>query len=76
MHNSLVVFTFSFLDGKSPFWANIVQKLKLLVKLKFGTWTNSNMQNSMAIFVFSIFDRKCSLWANLVQKFKIAQTKI
>ena len=24
--------------------------------LKFGTWTNSNLQNSMAIFNFSAFD--------------------
>ena len=40
-------------------------------KLKFGTYTNSNMQNSMVIFTFSVFDRKYSFWANLVQKVKI-----
>ena len=40
-------------------------------KLKFGTYTNSNMQNSMALFAFSVLDLKHSFWANLVQKFKI-----
>ena len=27
-------------------------------KLKFATYTNSNMQNSMVMFTFSVFDRK------------------
>ena len=27
-------------------------------KLKFGTFTNSNMQNSMALLILSILDRK------------------
>ena len=40
-------------------------------KLKFGTYTNSNMQNSMAMFIFFVFDRKYLFWANLVQKVKI-----
>ena len=37
-------------------------------RLKFGTWTNSNMQNSVVIFTFSIFDQKYHFRANLVQK--------
>ena len=39
--------------------------------LKFGTWTNSNMQNSGAMFNFSAFDWNYSFWANLVQIIKI-----
>ena len=40
-------------------------------KLKFGMYSNSNMENSMVIFNFSIFDWKYPFWVNLVQKFKI-----
>ena len=39
--------------------------------LKFGTWTNSNMQNSMAIFKFSAFYWNYHFWASLVQLIKI-----
>ena len=39
-------------------------------KLKFGTYTNSNMHNSVVIFTFSVFDWKYPFWANLVQKVK------
>ena len=31
MQNSMVVFTFSVLDGKHHFWANLVQKMKMSV---------------------------------------------
>ena len=41
--------------------------------LKFGTWTNSNMQNSMAMFNFSAFDWNYPSWANLVQIIIIAR---
>ena len=40
-------------------------------RLKFGTYTNSNMHNSMAVFTFLVFDQKCRFWANLMQKVKI-----
>ena len=40
--------------------------------LKFGTWTNSNMQNSMAMFNFSAFYWNYPFWANLFQLIKIA----
>ena len=39
--------------------------------LKFGTYTNLNMQNSMVMFTFSVFDREYLFWANLVQKVTI-----
>ena len=41
--------------------------------LKFGTWTNSNMQNSMATFNFSAFYWNYPFWANLVQLIKIVR---
>ena len=41
--------------------------------LKFGTWTNSNMQNSMAMFNFSAFYWNYPFWANLVQLIKIVR---
>ena len=41
--------------------------------LKFGSWTNSNMQNSMAMFNFSNFYRNYPFWAHLVQLIKIVR---
>ena len=40
--------------------------------LKFGTWTNSNMENSMVVFTFSVLDWKHPFWVNSVQNIKIA----
>ena len=41
----MVMFTFSALELKFCFWANLVQKLKNdLPRLKFGTETNSNRE--------------------------------
>ena len=40
-------------------------------KVKFGTYSNLNMQNSVVVFTFPVLDRKHRLWANLVQKIKI-----
>ena len=45
------------------------------LKLKFGTYTNSNMQNSMVIFTFSAFDWAYTFSANLVQKIKIVSSR-
>ena len=39
-----------------------------LLKLKFGTYANSNMQNLVVMFTFSIFDRNYPFWTNLVKK--------
>ena len=65
-----MLFTFSVLDQKHPFCANLVQKSKLF-KLTFNTKTNSNKQNSMVVFTFSVLDEKHLFWANLVQRVKI-----
>ena len=108
------MFTFFVFDWKYPFWANLVQKIKIIslswnlvprliricriqwwcsffcvwsetlfwgkfspksqnyqLKLKFVTYTNSNMQNSMMLFTFFVFEWKYPFWANLVQKIKI-----
>ena len=114
MQNSMMLFTFFVFEWKYPFWANLVQKVKIIswswnlvarliwicriqwscsffcfwlempflgkfgpknqnchFKLKFGTYSNSNMQNSMVMFILSVFDWKYPFWANLVQKVKI-----
>ena len=39
--------------------------------LKFGTYTNLNMQKSMAVFTFSVLDWKYPFWPNLVPDIKI-----
>ena len=71
-----VVFTFSVLGQKNPFWVNLVKKNKnCQFKLKFGTKTNLNKQNSMMMFTFSVFDQPYLSWANSVQKFKIVCSK-
>ena len=58
-----------FLIGNTLFEQIRSKKSKLSVELKFGTYTNSNMQNSMVIFTF--FDRKYPFWANFVQKVRL-----
>ena len=58
---------FFVLDRKFPFLANLIKKIKnCQFKLKFGTWTNSNMQNLMVTFTFSMFDRKYPFRTNLI----------
>ena len=109
-----MLFSFFVFQWKYPFWANLVQKIKIVtlswklassliricriqwwcsffsfwlkipflgkfgpknqnyqLKLKFGTWANSNMQNSMMLFIYFVFDWKYHFLANLVQKIKI-----
>ena len=39
-------------------------------KLKFGIYTNLNMQNSMALFTLPVLDQKHPFWVNLVQNIK------
>ena len=70
----MVVFKFSVLDGKHPFLANLVQKMKsvnfssnLLHRLIY----NFNMKNSMVVFTLSVLDQKHSFWKNLVQTLSI-----
>ena len=65
-----MVFTFSVLDQKNLFSANLVKKNQnCQFQLKFGTKTNLIMQNSMMMFTFSAFEHKYLSWVNLVQKF-------
>ena len=59
-------------DQKFPFWENLVKKNQnCRFKLKFGAYTNSNMQNSMVMLTFSVFDSNYPFLANLVKKNKI-----
>ena len=51
------MFTFSVLERKYPFWANLVQKNKNCQSiLKFSIQTILNMQNLMVVFHFSDSD--------------------
>ena len=75
LYRKYAVFTFSILDQKKPFWANLVKKINCQFKLKFDTKTNLNMWNSMMMFTFSVFDHKYLSWANLIQKL-FAQSEI
>ena len=67
MQNLMVVFSFSVLDRKHPFWAG-PKNQNCLCLLQFITQINSNMQNSIVAFNFSVLDRKLPFWANFVQK--------
>ena len=66
-------FRFSALDWKYPFWANLVQKIKIvslswnLVPKLIRIW-----RILMVVFTFSVFRQKYPFWPNLVQKIKIA----
>ena len=70
-----VMFTFSDFDRRYHFWVNLVQKIQIvsLFYLKFGTWTNSNMQNSVAVLNFSTFFWNYPFWENLVQQIRIVR---
>ena len=68
----MMLFTFFGFDRKNSFWANNGPKNQnYQFKLKFVTYTNSDMQNSMVMFTFSAFDWKCPFWINFFQKAKI-----
>ena len=68
----MVMLTSFVLDRKYRFRANLVQKNQSChFKLKFGTFTNLNMQNSVVMLSFSVLDQKYRFLANLVQKIKI-----
>ena len=45
----MVMLTFSVLDLKYPFWANLVQIIKI------GAWTNSDMPKSIVVFISLCF---------------------
>ena len=54
----MVWFIASALDWKYPFWASLVRKLK------FDTWSNSNMKNSMVMF--TLVHSKVSFYGKFV----------
>ena len=69
MQNSMMLLTFLF---SIPFLGKFGPKNQnYQLKLKFGTYTNWNIQSSTVMFTFSVFDQKYPFWANLVQKVKI-----
>ena len=62
---------FLFLSGNTLFGQICSIKSKFHFKLKFGSYTNSNMQNLMVKFIFFVFEWKYLFLENLVQKVKI-----
>ena len=71
MQNSVVVFSFSVLDRKNPFWANLVQKIKI-VSLSWNLVPRLiRILEFNGDLHFFFFYWKHPFWANLVQKFKI-----
>ena len=70
--NSMVMLIFFYFWPKLLFLRKFILKCQSCqFKLKFCTYTNSNMQNSMVIFTFSICDWKYPFWVNFVEKIKI-----
>ena len=57
MQNSMVMFTFYIFSRKYHFWANLVQKIKI-VSLRWN-------------LILQYQDQKCPFWASLFQKIKI-----
>ena len=47
-----MMFTFSILGRKYPFWVNLFKKYKSQFKTKSDTQTNLNMKNLMVMFTF------------------------
>ena len=65
------VFTFSLVNGKHHFWANLVQKIKIVdLFWNLVVKSNSNMKNSMGMFTFSVINGKHLFWVNSVEIFK------
>ena len=55
MQNSIVVFILFVQTGNTFFGQSWSKNEKCELKLKFGTYTNSNMQNSIVVFTFFCF---------------------
>ena len=59
-----------------PFLSKFVPKSQnYQFKLKFGTYTSSNMQNLIVAFTFFVFDQKCLFWAKFVPRNQNCQFK-
>ena len=73
MQNSMVVFTFWFLDRKHPFWAILVRKIKTvtlswkLVQRLIPIW-----KIQMVLFRFSLLDGKHPFWQICFKKSKLS----
>ena len=68
----MVMFSFFYFWSEIPFLGKFGPKCQNYhFKLKFGNYTNSNMQISVMMFTFSAFYQKYPFWVNLVQKVKI-----
>ena len=68
----MVMFVFFCFGVEIPFWGKFSPRSQnYQLKLKFGTYTNSNMQNSMMLLSFFVFEWKYPFSTNLVQKIKI-----
>ena len=72
MQNSMVMFILSVFDWKCPFWANLVQKVKIII------WSWNLVARLIRICrtqwccsPFFVFEWKYRFWVNLVQKVKI-----
>ena len=70
----MAAFTFSVLDWKYPFWANLAQICQF--KLKLGIKTNLNMQNSMVVFTFAVLDQKKPFLGKFGPKIQSYQFKL
>ena len=76
MQNLMALFIFTALDEKNSFLGKFSPKNQnCQCKLKFGTYTNSNMQNSMVVFISSVLDRNHTFWVKLVRISKFANLK-
>ena len=75
MQKSIMVFIFSYLDWKYPFYANLVQKVKI-VSLSWNLVARLiqiyRIQWWCSLFVLN---QKYLRWANLLQKFKIVSLR-
>ena len=67
----MVMLTFPFQTGKPLLGKFGPKNQNCHFKLKFGTFTNLNIQYSMMMLTFSFLDQKDCFWANLDWKMKI-----
>ena len=72
VQNSVVMFTFSVFNWNYPFWANLVQKIKI-VSLSWNLVPKliRKYRIQWHCSFFFVLVRKHPFWANLVQKIKL-----
>ena len=69
MQNSMMLFTLFVLEFFGKFGP---KNQNYQLKLKFGTYTNLNMQNLMVMFTFFVFGRKYPVSDNWSKKSKLS----